>query len=138
MTPLQELEAAASSAKSAMYTNEITNSNLATNATNYSTDVLVSGQIYINLSDPDFIKKINYNNTRMISNIATNKTSIGTLSSLTTSVKTSLVAAINEVRTTSETNKTSIGTLSSLTTTQTSLVAAINALEARIKALEDA
>lgn len=64
----------------------------------------------------------------------TNKTNIGTLTSLTTSSKTNLVRAINEVdshantaQSTANTNKTNIGTLSSLKTTiKTSIVNAIN------------
>lgn len=64
----------------------------------------------------------------------TNKTNIGTLTSLTTDSKTNLVGAINEVdshantaQSTANTNKTNIGTLSSLKTTiKTSIVNAIN------------
>lgn len=64
----------------------------------------------------------------------TNKTNIGTLTSLTTNSKTNLVGAINEVdshantaQSTANTNKTNIGTLSSLKTTiKTSIVNAIN------------
>lgn len=64
----------------------------------------------------------------------TNKTNIGTLTSLTTNSKTNLVGAINEVdshantaQSTANTNKTNIGTLSSLKTAiKTSIVNAIN------------
>lgn len=64
----------------------------------------------------------------------TNKTNIGTLTSLTTNSKTNLVGAINEVdshantaQSTANTNKKNIGTLSSLKTTiKTSIVNAIN------------
>jgi len=52
---------------------------------------------------------------------------VGTLSSLNTTEKGSLVGAVNEVRGTAETNKTAIGTLSSLATTaKSNLVAAVN------------
>lgn len=57
----------------------------------------------------------------------TNEANIGTLSNLTTTDKTSLVGAVNEVNTKSSTNTTSIGTLSSLTTSEkTNLVGAVN------------
>ena len=66
----------------------------------------------------------------------TNKTNIGTLTSLTTDSKTNLVGAINEVdshtntaQSTANTNKTNIGTLSSLKTAiKTTIVNAINSL----------
>jgi hypothetical protein len=55
------------------------------------------------------------------------RNNIGTLSSLTTTDKTSLVSAINEVKSEADDNADNIGTLSSLTTTdKTSLVSAIN------------
>ena len=61
--------------------------------------------------------------------IKTLSDSIGTLSSLTTSVKSSLVSAINELRTNIQTHTTQIGTLSSLSTTaKGNLVAAVNEL----------
>lgn len=51
----------------------------------------------------------------------------GTIGSLTTTTKTDLVSAINEVKSEANTNQTNIGTLSSLTTTaKSNLVAAIN------------
>lgn len=54
----------------------------------------------------------------------------GTLSSLTTTVKTDLVSAINEVDANTDTNTTNIGTLGSLTTTEKStLVGAINEVD---------
>lgn len=64
----------------------------------------------------------------------TNETNIGTLSNLTTEVKTSLVGAINEVDSHSDTNTTNIatntsaiGTLANLeTTAKSNLVSAIN------------
>ncbi len=57
-------------------------------------------------------------------------TNIGTLASLTTTEKGSLVGAINEVDSHADTNATSIGTLASLTTTEKgSLVGAINELD---------
>lgn len=58
---------------------------------------------------------------------------IGTLSSLTTTAKTNLVAAINEVQSEVNTNKTAIGTLSSLTTTaKNNLVAAVNEVQSEV------
>ena len=58
---------------------------------------------------------------------STNTSNIGTLSSLTTTEKGSLVGAINEVDSNTDTNTSNIGTLSNLTTTNKSnLVAAIN------------
>lgn len=85
-----------------------------------------------NLSSTDVENAIKEVNTK--SN--TNKTSIGTLTSLTTDSKTNLVGAINEVdshantaQSTANTNKTNIGTLSSLKTSiKTSIVNAINSL----------
>lgn len=66
----------------------------------------------------------------------TNKTNIGTLSSLTTDSKSNLVNAINEIdehtntaNSIANTNKTNIGTLTSLkTSVKTSIVNAINSL----------
>lgn len=68
----------------------------------------------------------------------TNTTNIGTLSNLTTTAKTSLVSAINEVDSNTDTNTSSIGTinsnigtLSNLTTTaKNNLVSAINEVDA--------
>lgn len=61
----------------------------------------------------------------------TNATNIGTLSSLTTTAKTSLVSAINEVDGNADTANSNIGTLSSLTTTvKTDVVSAINEVDA--------
>lgn len=61
----------------------------------------------------------------------TNATSIGTLSNLTTTAKTNLVASINEVDGNADTANSNIGTLSSLTTTvKTDLVNAINEVDA--------
>ena len=58
------------------------------------------------------------------------KTTVGTLSSLTTTDKTDIVSAINEVDDHADTNTNNIGTLSSLTTTvKTDLVSAINELD---------
>jgi len=66
--------------------------------------------------------------TQARSNIAAAAASdVGTLSSLATTEKGSLVGAVNEVRGIAETNKTAIGTLSSLATSaKGSLVAAVN------------
>ena len=61
------------------------------------------------------------------------RTSIGTLTDLTTTEKTNLVAAVNEVDVTRKANETAIGTLGDLTTTaKTSAVEAINELDAEI------
>ena len=58
---------------------------------------------------------------------------VGTLASLSTTEKGSLVGAINEVDNHADTNATSIGTLASLTTTEkTNLVGAINELDTDI------
>ena len=58
---------------------------------------------------------------------------MGDLSDLDSSVKTSLVAAINEALGNAQTAQNSVGTLSSLTTTaKTSAVAAINELNSKI------
>lgn len=60
-------------------------------------------------------------------NISSNAGLIGDLTNLTTTSKTNLVSAINEVDNNCDTNTTSIGTLSNLTTTaKDSLVNAIN------------
>lgn len=65
----------------------------------------------------------------------TNTTNIGTLSNLTTTAKTSLVSAINEVDSNADTNTSSIGTLSNLTTTaKSNLVASINEVDAEADA----
>ena len=54
---------------------------------------------------------------------------IGTLSNLTTSAKTNLVSAINEVDSHADTNATNIGTLSDLTTSvKTDIVSAVNSI----------
>ena len=59
---------------------------------------------------------------------------IGSLSSLSTTDKTSVVNAINEVDTNSKSNATNIGTLSNLTTSnKTSIVNAVNEVDADIK-----
>lgn len=59
---------------------------------------------------------------------------VGSLSSLNTTDKTSIVNAINEVDDNSKTNKTNIGTLSNLTTTNKStIVNAVNEVDANIK-----
>lgn len=82
------------------------------------------------------IKEVNTKASTATSTANTNKTNIGTLSSLTTDSKTNLVGAINEVdshantaQSTANTNKTNIGTLSNLKTAiKTSIVNAINSL----------
>ncbi len=74
----------------------------------------------------------------------TNETNIGTLSNLTTDVKTSLVGAINEVDSHADTNTTNIatntsaiGTLANLeTTTKNNLVGAINENRSDINKLD--
>lgn len=66
-------------------------------------------------------------------NITANATSIGTLSNLTTTNKTNLVNAVNEVDGNCDTNTTNMGTLSNLTTTnKTTLVNAINEVVSNI------
>jgi hypothetical protein len=61
------------------------------------------------------------------------KNNVGTVTNLTTTDKTSLVSAINEVKSSSSTNTTSIGTLSSLqTTAKSNLVSAINEVKSSI------
>ena len=68
------------------------------------------------------------------SGVSSNATSIGTLADLTTTEKTNLVGAINEVKSSADTNKTSIGTLADLTTTEkTNLVGAINEVKSLIQ-----
>ena len=58
------------------------------------------------------------------------KGEVGTLASLSTTEKGSLVGAVNEVDSHSDTNATAIGTLASLTTTEkTNLVGAVNELD---------
>ena len=65
----------------------------------------------------------------------TNESAIGTLSNLTTTVKTDLVSAINEVDSNADTNTSNIGNLSNLTTTANSnLVVAINEVDAEADA----
>lgn len=62
--------------------------------------------------------------------IASANTNIGTLTNLTTTEKSNLVGAINEVNSNTETNMTNIGDLSDLeTTTQTDIVSAINEVD---------
>ena len=64
----------------------------------------------------------------------TNGNAIGDLTTLNTTVKTSLVGAVNEVDTNEKANATNIGTLSSLTTTEkTTLVGAINEVDSNSK-----
>lgn len=62
---------------------------------------------------------------------------IGVLANLSTTAKTNLVLAVNELYTANAANSTSIGTLASLTTSaQGNLVAAINELDALIAAID--
>lgn len=62
--------------------------------------------------------------------VSDNTANIGTLSNLTTTEKTDLVGAVNEVESHADTNTANIGTLSSLTTTEkTTIVAAINEVD---------
>ncbi len=64
---------------------------------------------------------------------------VGAVSSLTTTSKTNLVGAINEVDANADTANTSIGTLASLTTTEkTNLVGAINEVDAAADAAASA
>jgi len=70
--------------------------------------------------------------SRTTETVKANATSIGTLASLSTTTKTNLVVAINEVDGHADTANTSIGTLASLTTTEkTNLVGAINEVDKR-------
>ena len=65
------------------------------------------------------------------------KTAIGTLANLTTTEKTNLVGAINEVDGNNDTNTTAIGTLASLDTTEkTNLVGAINEIFGKLLGLK--
>jgi hypothetical protein len=65
------------------------------------------------------------------------RTSIGVLSGLSTTAKTSLVAAINELASIATTNDSEIGNLAGLTTTaKTNLVAAINEVKAALAELD--
>ena len=67
-------------------------------------------------------------------NLQTTNSNIGTLSSLQTTDKTSIVNAVNEVNTNTGTNSTNIGTLSNLTTTnKTTVVNAINEVNTNLK-----
>lgn len=66
------------------------------------------------------------------SSLDTNTSAIGTLSNLTTTAKTNLVAAINEIDSDVGTNTFAIGTLSNLTTTaKTNLVSAVNEINGK-------
>ena len=69
--------------------------------------------------------------------IKTLTNAIGSLAGLSTSTKTNLVNAINEVWVTADANKTAIGSLAGLTTTaKTNLVAAINEVKAAVSAVD--
>lgn len=103
---------------------------------------------YVGSDKPSYLNDYNQDMSRIDSGIHaakseadTNATAIGTLSSLTTTAKTNLVAAINEVDSEAstanstavqadgkaDTNATAIGTLANLdTTAKTDLVSAIN------------
>jgi hypothetical protein len=71
--------------------------------------------------------EINTNFTNVNVEVVADTAAIGTLASLTTTAKTDLVVAINEIDGHADTANTSIGTLASLTTTaKTDLVVAIN------------
>ena len=93
-------------------------------------DIIDFDKTSSNLSSTNVEAAIKEVNTKA----STNKTNIGTLSSLKTDSKTNLVGAINEIdshantaTTTANTNKTNIGTLSSLkTSVKNSIVNAIN------------
>ena len=68
----------------------------------------------------------------------TAQTRIGVLANLTTTAKTDLVDAINEVDANCDSNAAKIGTLSSLTTdVKTDLVSAINSVETKIEELDN-
>lgn len=84
----------------------------------------------------DWLFYTTYQALKELQEKAASTTLTGALASLTTTVKTSLVAAINEIKSKADANTTDIGTKASLTTTaKTNLVAAINELDAEHGAL---
>ena len=102
---------------------EVGNLSLNTSATNLTSAINeLHTEINTNASN------ISSNDTD-ISNINTN---IGSLGSLTTSVNTNLVAAINSVEDEVDTLQTNQGTIGSLATTASNLVAAVNELHGEI------
>lgn len=114
---------------------------------------------YVGSDKPTYLTDYNQDMSRIDAGIHaakseadTNASSIGTLSSLTTEAKTSLVAAINEVESETNTNtgniatntsniatnSTHIGTVANLTTTaKTDLVVAANEINAKVGNLTD-
>ena len=69
--------------------------------------------------------------------VKTLRTSIGVLANLTTTAKTDIVTALNEVYTNSTSANTKIGTLANLTTTvKTDLVSALNEVNAAVGAID--
>jgi len=109
MSAISDIEAANLAAKNDLITSDITNSSLLSNANSFNDSTpaynLSTGQLYIVMGDNNLIKKVNYNNAKMfnlIGNVNTNivniNTNIGNLTSLTTTNKSSIVAAINELK----------------------------------------
>ena len=100
-------------------------------------------------ADGNYIKKANkvaQNLSAIDEQVFKNETAIGTLTNLTTTEKTNLVGAVNEVKGTADTalglantNKDNIGTLTNLTTTEKgNLVGAINEVKGSVDAANTA
>ena len=82
-----------------------------------------------NVQGAHFIDKLQKEIDTLESGSETLQGEIGTLTNLTTSAKTNVVSAVNEVDSHADTNSANIGTLSDLTTSvKTDIVSAINSL----------
>lgn len=86
-----------------------------------------------NVQGAHFIDKLQKEIDALESGSEDIQSEIGTLTNLTTSAKTDVVSAINEVDSHADANATNIGTLSDLTTSvKTDIVSAINSLDQMI------
>lgn len=82
---------------------------------------------FANTDKPSWLNDYNNDMTIIDTNLKASSNNVGDLTNLTTTSKTNVVSAINEVDSNTDTNTTSIGDLTSLTTTaKTDLVSAIN------------
>ena len=82
---------------------------------------------FANNDKPSWLNDYNNDMTIIDTNLKLNSNNVGDLTNLTTTSKTNVVSAINEVDSNTDTNTSSIGDLTSLTTTaKTDLVSAIN------------
>ena len=121
---------------------------LETQITKNASDITaVDGKVGTLSADGTYIKKaknVSDNLVALDNQVKVNADAIGTLTSLTTTEKTNLVGAVNEVKGTADTalglantNKASIGTLTNLATTEKgNLVGAVNEVKGSVDAAQ--